>query len=87
MNCYFCHTCEKEFYLNKNEIPDEILCKYCGLEFVEEIELTGNKTQPEQNLTVPEKDYDSAGNEFLSCHSKENEADEEEWEDESEEED
>ena len=47
MNCYFCHTCEKEFYLMKNEIPDDILCKYCGLEFVEEIEMSGNKAEPQ----------------------------------------
>ena len=40
MNCYFCHTCEKEFFLNRTEIPDTVLCKYCNLEFVEEIEMT-----------------------------------------------
>ena len=71
MNCYFCHTCEKEFFLKRTEIPDEILCKYCGLEFVEEIEMSGNKTEPELTVPVVEKDYDSAGNEFLSCHSGE----------------
>ena len=79
MNCYFCHTCDKEFFLNKNGLPDPILCTTCGLEFVEEIEMTGN-AEPVA------KEVDSeTGNEFLSCKSEEARDNEDDWEDEPEE--
>ena len=79
MNCYFCHTCDKEFFLNKNGLPDTILCTTCGLEFVEEIEMTGN-AEPVA------KEVDSeTGNEFLSCKSEEARDNEDDWEDEPEE--
>ena len=67
MNCFFCHICNKEFYLQASQVKElesqkkDVQCSHCQSEFVEEIELS----QPKVN------DTDSQGNEFLSCKSDE----------------